>query len=51
MDPTSVDTDGDGLDDDVEDANGNGQVDAGETSPCLQDTDGDGVLDPDEPQN
>lgn len=44
-DPTLADTDGDGLVDGVEDANGNGLVDPGETDPRLEDTDGDGVSD------
>ena len=40
-----VDTDGDGLPDYVEDANGNGSVDTVETSWLTADTDGDGVSD------
>jgi hypothetical protein len=40
-----ADTDDDGLGDGVEDANANGAVDAGETSPCVADSDGDGLLD------
>jgi hypothetical protein len=39
------DTDGDGLPDGVEDANLNGRVDEGETSPLNPDSDGDGLLD------
>ena len=44
----AVDTDGDGLPDYIEDANGNGVVDAGETSWLNPDTDGDGISDGDE---
>ncbi len=44
-DPLLKDSDGDGLDDGVEDANQNGVVDAGETNPTLADTDGDGAND------
>lgn len=40
-----ADWDGDGLDDAVEDANGNGIVDVGETDPYEWDTDGDGLPD------
>jgi len=40
-----ADSDGDGLADSVEDANGNGVVDPGETDPNLVDTDGDGLVD------
>lgn len=40
-----LDRDGDGLADDVEDANGNGILDAGETDPSRADTDGDLVVD------
>ena len=47
-DPTLFDTDGDGLDDVFEDANGNGQADAGETRPDDADTDGDGYSDGEE---
>ena len=43
--PWTNDTDGDGWDDDVEDGNGNGRVDAGETSPRNADTDGDTLPD------
>jgi outer membrane protein OmpA-like peptidoglycan-associated protein len=47
-DPLNPDTDGDGLPDGVEDANGNGQVDNGETDPNNPDTDGGGLSDGDE---
>ena len=40
-----VDSDDDGLGDGEEDANGNGQVDPGETDPCNADSDGDGIQD------
>lgn len=40
-----LDTDGDGLADDVEDVNRNGVVDMGETDPHRADTDGDLVVD------
>lgn len=40
-----ADTDGDGLRDVEEDANGNGQLDPGETDPNDEDTDGDGFND------
>ncbi|OFY56547.1 MAG: hypothetical protein A2W93_03740 [Bacteroidetes bacterium GWF2_43_63] len=43
--PRSTDTDGDGLTDDVEDANHNGVVDAGETDPNDSDSDDDLSLD------
>jgi len=43
--PRSTDTDGDGLTDDVEDANHNGMVDAGETDPNDSDSDDDLSLD------
>ena len=39
------DDDGDGLNDTLEDVNGNGTVDAGETDPLKADTDGDGICD------
>ena len=39
------DGDGDGIANDVEDANGNGRVDEGETDPFLADSDGDGLCD------
>ncbi len=41
----NVDTDGDGIRDRVEDANGNGRVDAGETDPNNPDSDADGLFD------
>jgi len=44
-DPLNPDTDGDFAADGVEDANGNGAVDPGETDPNDIDTDGDGSLD------
>ncbi len=43
-----IDTDGDGLPDRVEDANGNGVVDFGETDPNVPDTDGAGSNDGEE---
>lgn len=43
--PLGLDTDGDGLIDEAEDANGNGIVDPGETDPLIADTDGDGRVD------
>ena len=43
--PTLVDTDGDGLDDGVEDADLSGSVDSGETDPNNVDSDGDGCED------
>ncbi|HRT04287.1 MAG TPA: hypothetical protein P5204_01175, partial [Kiritimatiellia bacterium] len=45
------DTDGDGLSDAQEDANRNGILDPGETSPLRADTDGDGVPDGQEDAN
>jgi hypothetical protein len=45
IDALDADSDNDGLDDMYEDVNGNGVVDAGETSPILTDTDGDGLAD------
>jgi hypothetical protein len=39
------DSDGDGLPDNIEDANGNGVLDSGETDPLNPDTDGDGLPD------
>ena len=47
-DPLNNDTDGDGLLDGTEDANRNGETDAGETDPRLLDTDGGSVADGDE---
>jgi hypothetical protein len=44
----SVDTDGDGIPDFLEDANGNGLVEAAECSMLLVDTDGDGLTDMEE---
>ncbi len=43
--PLNPDTDGDGLTDGAEDANGNGLINSGETDPNNPDTDGDGVQD------
>lgn len=43
--PASGDSDNDGLPDNVEDANGNGVLDEGETNALVADTDGDGILD------
>ncbi len=40
-----IDSDEDGLPNSLEDINGNGIVDAGETDPMNEDTDGDGVWD------
>ena len=40
-----LDSDNDGIPDEVEDANGNGRVDAGETDPHNPDSDGDGLPD------
>ena len=40
-----VDTDGDGIVDKLEDKNGNGKVDPGETDPKKKETDGDGIDD------
>jgi len=40
-----ADSDDDGLGDGIEDANRNGIVDPGETSPCVADSDGDGLGD------
>ncbi|MFC1780050.1 hypothetical protein ACFLZU_06925, partial [Thermodesulfobacteriota bacterium] len=39
------DIDGDGIPDYIEDTNGNGEFDTGETDPNNPDTDGDGILD------
>ncbi|PIR24619.1 MAG: hypothetical protein COX62_01295 [Deltaproteobacteria bacterium CG_4_10_14_0_2_um_filter_43_8] len=46
----SIDTDGDGLNNDEEDKNGNGKIDVGEgeTDPLNPDTDGDGLTDAEE---
>ena len=46
-----LDSDGDGLYDHVEDSNGNGVVDVGETDPQNPDTDNDGALDGQEDSN
>lgn len=43
--PSNMDTDGDGIPDMEEDANGNGIVDLGETDPYRADTDGGGESD------
>jgi glycosidase len=48
LDLSAFDTDGDGLADLQEDANANGQVDAGETHPWVVDTDTDGMTDGEE---
>ena len=45
MDPLNPDSDGDGLMDGVEDANGNGWVDTYESDPSIADTDFDGLSD------
>ncbi len=45
LDPMNPDSDGDGLEDGVEDINNNGWVDGSESDPSVQDTDGDGVFD------
>jgi len=45
FDLTGFDTDGDGLPDLTEDANGNGVLDPGETRPLVLDTDADGMND------
>ena len=47
-DPLEQDTDGDGIDDGVEDINANGKLDEGETAPDLSDTDGGGRSDSEE---
>lgn len=41
----SGDTDNDGIPDNIEDANGNGVRDNGETDPCSADSDGDSIQD------
>jgi hypothetical protein len=46
--PPNGDSDGDGLTDFIEDSNGNGIVDLGETDPQNPDSDYDGLLDGDE---
>ncbi len=46
--PSALDSDGDGITDFQEDPNGNGIVDAGETSPADVDTDYDGRSDAEE---
>jgi hypothetical protein len=43
--PSPVDSDDDGLPDTIEDNNGNGVVDVGETDPLNPDSDSDGALD------
>jgi hypothetical protein len=45
LDPINPDSDGDGMQDGVEDINGNGWVDWNESDPSVPDTDGDGVND------
>ncbi len=47
LNPTSADSDGDGVPDGTEDRNGDGMIDTamGETDPRLTDTDGDGMPD------
>ena len=44
-DPLNTDSDGDGIDDGVEDANQNGSADTTETDASNPDTDGDGIDD------
>ena len=44
-DYSNPDTDNDTIPDGIEDANQNGVIDTGETSPCNADTDGDGIPD------
>jgi hypothetical protein len=51
LNPTEEDRDGDGIPDEVEDANGNGMVDPGETDPEDPDTDRDGLYDGEEDRN
>lgn len=43
--PIQLDSDVDGIFDEIEDGNGNGVVDTGETDPLVADTDGDGIID------
>lgn len=45
LDPLNPDSDGDGLPDGEEDANGNGWLDAEESDPSIIDTDSDGISD------
>jgi len=49
--PVLTDSDSDGLPNSVEDSNGNGIVDPGETDPLDSDSDDDGLLDGDEDSN
>jgi len=49
--PTNPDTDSDGLNDGLEDTNGNGKKDPNETDPANPDTDGDGLRDAVEDSN
>lgn len=51
FDRGQIDTDLDGVNDFIEDANNNGVVDAGETDPLNPDSDGDGALDGQEDVN
>lgn len=50
LDPQNPDSDGDGLLDGEEDANGNGWLDPEESDPTIEDTDGDGLADGTEAQ-
>jgi len=50
-DPVDPDSDDDALPDGIEDADGNGAVDAGETDPNDDDSDDDGLLDGEEDAN
>jgi MYXO-CTERM domain-containing protein len=50
-DPTKKDTDGDGIEDGIEDKNKDGKLDAGETDPNNKDTDADGIEDGVEDKN
>ena len=50
-DPSTPDTDGDGIRDGCEDKNHNGLFDPGEEDPTSVDTDGDGLTDPQEDVN